>query len=323
MKKLFSVCIALLSICMMLTGCNKNDDYVVRIGSLKGPTTIGLVKLMDDSDNQNTKNNYSFEMAVTADELLPKLISGDLDIALVPANVASVLYNKTNGGIVCLDINTLGVLYAVSGDGTIECVDDLKGKTVYVTNKGTTPDYVTQYILKINDVSPSDVNIEYLSEATEVVATLKEHPDCVGILPQPFVTVACMQNEELKVVLDLTKEWEDTEKDSQGRLVTGVTVARKDFALNNKNIIAQFLKEHKASAEFAVNNAKEASVLVEKFGIIEKAPVAEKAIPKCNITYIDNNDMKDALSSYLKVLYEFDPSSIGGSLPDEDFYYFN
>lgn len=299
------------------------DDYEavdVKIGSLKGPTSMGLVYLMDQAEKNEAANNYEFKMVATADELLPSMISGDLDIVLVPANVASVLYNKTEGAVSVIDINTLGVLYIVSGDDTIQSMEDLKGRTVYLTGKGTTPDYVLQYLLKENGLT-EDVTLEYKSEATEVAAVLTETPEVVGVLPQPYVTAACAQNENLAVVLDLTKEWASVQGEGGSSLVTGVTVVRNAFLEENKAAVDKFLEEHAASADFANEHVEEAAELVAAAGIIEKAPVAAKAMPKCNITYIDGTDMKTALSGYLEVLFEQDASSVGGSLPNDDFYY--
>ena len=321
MKKILATLLTVaLSMCL-LCGCSSKSTTEIRVGSLKGPTTIGLLKLMDDNSNGESKNTYTFEMASAADELLPKMISGDLDIALVPANVAAVLYNKTEGGVVVLDINTLGVLYAVSGDDSVSSVADLKGRTIYLTGKGTTPDYVTQYLLSENGLTTDDVNIEYLSEATEVAANLKEHPENIGILPQPFVTAACIQNENLKVCLDLTEEWDKLNASTGSRLVTGVTVCRREFLENNEKAVKTFLEEHKASAEYVESDVEGAAALTVAQGIIEKEPVAVKAIPNCNITYIDGDELKSALSGYLSVLYDLDPTTVGGLLPSEDFYY--
>ena len=299
------------------------DDYVaadIKIGSLKGPTSMGLVYLMDQADKGEAANNYEFTMAATADELLPSMISGDLDIVLVPANVASVLYNKTEGAVSVIDINTLGVLYMVSGDDTIQSMEDLKGRTVYLTGKGTTPDFVLQYLLKENGLT-ADVTLEYKSEATEVAAVLTENTEVIGVLPQPYVTAACAQNENLSVVLDLTQEWAAVQGEGGSSLVTGVTVVRNAFLEENKAAVDKFLEEHAASAAFANEHVEEAAELVAAAGIIEKAPVAVKAMPKCNITYIDGSDMQTALSGYLTVLFEQDASSVGGSLPGDDFYY--
>ncbi|MDE6387448.1 MAG: ABC transporter substrate-binding protein [Lachnospiraceae bacterium] len=306
------------------------DDVTIRIGSLKGPTSMGLVYLMDQADKGEAAQQYEFTMTAAADELLPSMISGDLDIVLVPANVASVLYNKTEGGVSVIDINTLGVLYMVSGDNTIKGMEDLKGKTVYLTGKGTTPDYVLHYLLKENGLTESDVTLQYKSEATEVAAVLTENPEAIGVLPQPFVTAACAQNENLAVVMDLTEQWDVVqEKNGSGQdgtksqLVTGVTVVRNTFLEEHKTAVDKFLEEHAASAAYANEHVEEAAELVAAAGIIEKAPVAVKAMPKCNITYIDGGDMMNALEGYLSVLCEQDAASVGGGLPGEDFYYIN
>ncbi len=203
MKKRILAVMMCIVFCMAgLAGCGKaaeetqktQEDVVIRIGSLKGPTSMGLVYLMSQSESGEAEGSYTFTMAAAADELLPQIVSGELDIALVPANVASVLYHKTKGGISVIDINTLGVLYMVSGDVSVDCMEALKGRTVYLTGKGTTPDFVFQYLLAENGLTPDDMTLEYKSEATEVAAILKDDPSAIGILPQPFVTAACMKS---------------------------------------------------------------------------------------------------------------------------------
>ena len=297
------------------------EEVTVRVGSLKGPTSMGLVYLMEQAEKGEAVNHYEFTMAASADELLPAMISGDLDIVLIPANVAGVLYMKTEGGVSVIDINTLGVLYMVSGDSGIKGMDDLKGRTLYLTGKGTTPDYVLQYLLRENGLTTQDVTLEYKSEATEVAAILAKTPDAIGVLPQPFVTAACAQNEELSVVMDLTEQWNAVQKESGSRLVTGVTVVRNSFLEEYQDTVERFMEEHKASAAYANEHVEEAAELVAAAGIIEKAPVAVKAMPACNITYMDGDDMKMALSGYLEVLFGQDAASVGGGLPGDEFYY--
>lgn len=294
----------------------------IRVGSLKGPTSIGLVSLMNEAKEGNTKLKYAdFTVAAAADELTAEFIQGNLDIVLVPANVASVLYNKTNGAVRVLDINTLGVLYMVTGSQGISSMEDLKGKTIYLTGKGTTPDYVLQYLLEENGIDDDEVNVEYKSEAAEVAALLAENPDAIGLLPQPFVTAACTQNEKLEVVLDMTEEWEKIQGEEGGKLVTGVTIARSEFVENYPELAEEFISEHKESTAFTETNLDETADYVVELGIIAKAPVAKEAIPKCNIVCITGEEMKTDLSGYLKVLFEKDKTSVGGELPAEDFYY--
>lgn len=304
------------------TPAAKTDgSYSLKVGSLKGPTSMGLVELMDKSQKGTANGSYEFTMVTAADELLGKVVSGELDVALVPANMASILYTKTNHGITVLDINTLGVLYGISGDDSIKSAVDLKGKTVYLTGKGTTPDYALQHVLKANGLTTDDVTLEYKSEAAEVASILKEKPEAVGLLPQPFVTAALAQNDSLKMVLDLTKEWDAKAGADGGSLVTGVTICRNEVLKEQKEAIDTFMAEHKTSAEYVNANVSEAAALVVSAGIIEKAPVAEKAIPYCSITYVDGENMKSLLSGYLKVLFDMEPSSVGGTLPDDSFYY--
>lgn len=303
------------------TGTSAAAGYTLRIGSLKGPTSMGLVELMDQAAKGEAKGSYEFTMVTAADELLGKIVSGDLDVALVPSNMASIIFNKTNHGVNVLNINTLGVLYVVSSDDSIKSIADLKGKTVYLTGKGTTPDYALQYLLKANGMTTDDVTLEYKSEPTEVAALLKEKPDAIGLLPQPFVSVAMAQNDTLKMVLDLTKEWDAVSGEDGGSLVTGVTICRGELFEEHADAIQTFMEEQKASAAFANENVAETAKLVAAAGIIEKAPVAEKAIPYCSITYIDGTDMKNRLYGYLSALYEMDPATVGGELPTKDFFY--
>lgn len=297
----------------------ESSDVVIRFAALKGPTSMGLAKLCKDAKEGNTKVTYDFSMKTGADEILPLLLKGELDIALIPANAAANLYQKSQGAIAAIDINTLGVLYMVSGDDQIASVEDLKGRTIYLTGKGTTPDLALQHLLKSTGIELSEVTIEYKSEATEVAAVMAKNPDAIGLLPMPYVIAACAQNENLKIVLDVNKEWE---KINNGKgLVTGVTVARKAFLEENPAAVASFLEDHRNSVEYVNGNVEEAAELIVELGVVEKAPVAQKAIPKCNIVSIEGEEMKTLLSEYLQILYTQDKEFIGGALPGEDFYY--
>lgn len=305
-----------------LAGCGQQEEPVaVRVGGLKGPTSMGLVFLQEQAESGQAAQEYEFIMAVAADELLPLMIKGELDIALIPANVAGVLYNKTEGGVSVIDINTLGVLYLVSGDNTIDSMESLRGRTVYLTGKGTTPDYVLQYLLRANGIDPSECPLEYRSEATEVAALLAEQPQAAGLLPQPFVTVACAQNEELDVVLDMNEQWNLAQGEGGSSMVTGVTVVRNAFLQEYPGAVQSFLEEHAASVRVIQEDPDKGAQLVVAAEIIAKEPIARKAIPQCNITYIDGEEMRQALSGYLQVLFEQDPASVGGKMPGEDFYY--
>ena len=301
---------------------NENaSGAAVRVGSLKGPTSMGLAELMDRAEKGENENDYTFTMAGKADELVGSVANGDLDIVLVPANVASILYTKTQGNVNVIDINTLGVLYVVASDDSISSMEDLKGKTLYMTGKGTTPEYVMNYLLSENGLNDGDVTLEFKSEAAEVASVLKEDPSAVGVLPQPFATAACIQNEALKPVLDLTEQWNLLNKENGSQLVTGVTIVRSDFLKENEEAVKLFIEDHKASAAYTSEHLDEAAEMVAALGIVEKAPIAKKAMPACNIVCITGEEMKSALSGYLSVLEAADAKSIGGQLPGDDFYY--
>lgn len=292
------------------------SDEVLRVGSLKGPTTMGLVNLMSEVES-GAKNGYSFEMQSQPDVIMSELVSGKLDIALLPANVAAVAYNKTNHGVSAIDINTLGVLYCVTGDENIKSVKDLAGKTVLSTGQGASPEYVLNYLLEKNGVT--DCDVQFKSEATEIAALLKQDPAQIAILPQPFVTVATAQNDQLKVAFSLTDEWKSVSPDS--KLLTGVTVVRNEVLENRAAEVDQFIADHQASTEKAATDVDATAELVAKYGIIAKASVAKKALPNCNIVAIAGDEMKTDLAGYLQVLFDANPKSVGGTMPDDDFYY--
>lgn len=292
-----------------------------RIASLKGPTTMGLVGLMRDADSGDARHDYQVTMYGTADEIAPQLLQGEIDAALIPCNLASVLYNKSEGALQIAAINTLGVLYVVTTSEDIQSVADLAGATVYTTGKGTTPEYVLNYVLSQNGLQPGrDVTIEYMSEATEVLAAMQlssGYP--VAMLPQPYVTTAQMQVEGLRAALDMTEEWDKVSPDSA--LVTGVVVVRRDFAEQNPDALREFLEDYRASTEFVNANTDEAAALVAQYGIVPKEEVAKQALPACNITFIDGAEMKEKVGGYLQVLFDQNPQAVGGAMPDDAFYY--
>lgn len=292
----------------------------MRIAGLQGPTTMGMVKLMKDQESMESPL-YDVTMYGAADEIVPLLTKGELDAAAIPANLAATLYQKTEGKIQVAAVNTLGVLYVVTTGDDVASVADLAGKTIYSTGKGTTPEYVLNYILTENGIDPAkDVTIEYKSEATEVLSTLQSAGEgAVAVLPQPYVTAAQAQVEGLNVALDLTEEWNKIDPNSQ--LITGVLAVRSDYAEQHPEELEVFLADYRSSIEWVTANTADAAQLVAEYGIVAKAPLAEKALPACNITYMDGADMKQALSGYLDVLYQQDAASVGGALPGDDFYY--
>ena len=297
------------------TASAETADGALRVAVLKGPTTMGLVNLMAGEDAAD----YDFEMYGKADEIVPQLVKGELDAAAVPANLAATLYQKTNGAIEVACINTLGVLYVVENGETVNSVEDLKGKTIVTTGKGTTPEYVLRYILTENGVDPdNDVTLDFYSEATEALAQLQAGTSTIAMLPQPFVTSALAQVEGLRVALDMNEEWE---KVAGSKLVTGVLVARKDAVEADPARFAAFMDGYKASVEAANTDLENTAALCEQYGIVAKAALAQKALPNCNIVFETGDEMKTDLETYFNVLYAADPTSVGGQLPADDFYY--
>ena len=308
------------------------DMAEIRIAALKGPTGMGLVKLMQDAQEQGSAdasaaqgseaagNRYTVTLAGSADAITPDLIQGDLDAACVPANLAAVLAQKTQGQIVTLAVNTLGVLYIVENGNAVQSMADLKGKTLVAAGKGSTPEYALRYLLTQNGLDPDrDVTIDWKSEHSECVAALATGQATIALLPQPFVTVAQTKIEGLRMALDLTEEW--NKLDNGSGLITGVIVARRDVVEANPGAVDSFLQDYAASVEWVNANNADAAQLIAEYGIIEAAPVAEKALPYCNIVCITGSEMKDKLSGYLQVLADAEPSSVGGALPGDDFYY--
>lgn len=302
----------------------KAEPVDVNIAALKGPTAMGMVKFMDDVDNGEVDDeNYNFQIAASADEVTPKLVQGELDIAAVPANLASVLYNNTKGQVQVLAVNTLGVLYIVENGETVQSAADLKGKTIYASGKGSTPEYALNYILTENGIDPaSDVTIEWKSEHSECVAALANDPSGIAMLPQPFVTTAQTKNPDIRVALDLTEEWDKIQEDKEEKsaLLTGVVVARSEFVKENPEAVANFLDHYKESVDYVNDNTDDAAKLVGQYEIVTEE-VAKKALPECNIVCITGDEMKEQLSGYLQVLLDANAQSIGGALPEDDFYY--
>ena len=300
------------------------DPIDVNVMALKGPTAMGMVEFMNEADSGTiTDNNYHFNITAATDEVSAALAQGTTDIATVPANLASVLYNNTEGGVQVLAINTLGVLYIVESGDTVHSVEDLRGKTIYASGKGNTPEAALNYVLTQNGIDPSaDVTIEWKSEQAECLSALMAEENAIAMLPQPFVTTAQAQSESLRVALDLTEEWDALQADSEtpSTLVTGVVVARTAFVEEHPEVVSAFLDHYQESVDYVNSNVEEAAQLVGQYEIVT-AEVAQKALPECNIVFIEGAEMKEKLSGYLSVLFEQNAQSVGGALPDDAFYF--
>ncbi len=320
MKKLVSMLLALTLVLIM--GCAQAEDSTsettaVRIGALKGPTSMGMAQMLKDAADGNS--NYQFTIAGAPDEITALLVKGELDVAAVPSNLASVLYNNTNGGVKVAMINTLGILYVVEAGDTVKSVADLKGRTVYSSGKGATPEYSVDYILSQNGIDPeTDVTVEFKSEHTELAAALQSGTADLAVLPEPFVTTVLAGNDNLRVALNLNEEW-DKVSDGSG-MVTGVLVVRSEFAEQHPDELTALLEAYEQSVNFVNENPAEAAAIIEQNGIA-KAAVAEQAIPKCNIVFISGNEMRTKVEGFLEILFDMNPKAVGGALPGDDFYY--
>lgn len=319
MKKTVSLILALV-LAFSVSGCSENKAEIgnepVNITMLKGSTGIGAVKLMEESEKNETDGNYNINVSAAADDAMAKIISGEVDIAAVPTNIAPLIYNKTNGNIAVLAVNTLGVLYIVENGDSIHTIKDLEGKTIYSSGQGAVPEYVLNYLLEKNNVE--NVNIVYMTEHAEVAAALADGRADIALLPEPNVTAVIMKNSEIRIAVDVNDEWKKT---NGSELAMGCIVAGKEFIDENKEAVDIFLKEYSESIDYVNNNVSEAAELVEKYGIMVSSDAAVKAIPNCNIVYKEKDEMKTMLEAFYDVLYKANPKSVGGEIPDTELYY--
>ena len=310
---MITAAVMLFSLAAFAACSKKQDDTEIRIAALKGPTGMGMVKL---ADKQNYPN-YTVSIEASPDALNPRIISGEVDVAAVPVNLASVLYNKLDGDISVLAVSTLGVIYVVEAGSEVNSVADLAGKTVYATGQGATPEYILNYLLDKNGVAGS-VEVNYVGEHAALATMLADGSAEIGMLPEPNVTSTLAGNDSLRIALNLTEEWN---KVCSTELVQGVVIARKSFVNEHPEAIEQFLREYEKSSAFVNENIDEAAKFIVDAGILGNVEIAKKAIPNCNISFSKGEAMHKAVEGMLAVLFEANPKSIGGKLPDKDFYY--
>ena len=310
---MITAAVMLFSLAAFAACSKKQDDTEIRIAALKGPTGMGMVKL---ADKQNYPN-YTVSIEASPDALNPRIISGEVDVAAVPVNLASVLYNKLDGDISVLAVSTLGVIYVVEAGSEVNSVADLAGKTVYATGQGATPEYILNYLLDKNGVAGS-VEVNYVGEHAALATMLADGSAEIGMLPEPNVTSTLAGNDNLRIALNLTEEWN---KVCSTELVQGVVIARKSFVNEHPEAIEQFLREYEKSSAFVNENIDEAAKFIVDDGILGNVEIAKKAIPNCNISFSKGEAMHKAVEGMLAVLFEANPKSIGGKLPDKDFYY--
>lgn len=323
MKKVISL-LLVFAILFAFAACGTTDNeekpyesISMKVAGLSGPTGIGLVNLMKSQDDKTAKNDYQFSVVSDPTEIVSGMTNGSYDIAACPINLAATLYNKLEGNIQVLSVNTKGVLYILENGNTINSLSDLAGKKLYATGQGSTPEYILNYLLDKSGISDK-VEVEYVTSHDELATLAASGKATISMLPEPKVTAALSKNADLRIALNLTEEFE---KISGKTLIQGVVIAKKDFVEQNPEAVKMFLKEYEASINLANSDIENTSALCEQYGIIPKATVAKKAIPNCNITYIDGADMKASVLANLQIFFDANPKSIGGKLPNDDFYY--
>ena len=296
----------------------------VRLAVISGPTGIGAAKLLTDSDRGETVNHYTYTIASDNNEVVSGLTSqeGEFDIAMVASNMAANLYNKTDGDVRILALGTQGVLHILEGSGgtAIQSMADLKGKTIYATGQGANPEYILRHLLTENGLDPDkDVEIVF-ADPTEISAKLLSGEIDTAMLPVPAATAAIAKSQgSVRDAIDLTQAWNDLDNGSQ--LIMSAVVARADFIEEHPQAVQTFLREYEGSVTYVRDNPELAAELVAQLGITPSATIAQQAIPQCNLVFLSGADMKPAISGYFEVLYDIDPTAVGGALPDDGIYY--
>lgn len=314
-KKIFAV-LSLMS-AVLLGGCATKPVEPLEVAALNGPTGIGMVQMLEEMEGaENPK--YNIVLYQSPDEIVGKVVSGELDIACVPSNLGAVLYNKTEGGIKLLGMNTLGVLYIVENGQTVQNIEDLKGKTILSSGKDSTPEFVLNYILNEAGLVPGeDVTVEFVGNHSDIASKLMAEEGTIALLPEPFVTTVLAKDENIRMAIDVNEAWNNL---NQMDLPMGIIVANANVVKDNAKGIEAFLEDYEASVKFVDENLEDAATLVEKFGIVPNAALAKVAIPKCNIVYRDSSDSEDSLNKFYEILEQANPKAVGGKLPDEAFY---
>ncbi len=298
---------------------------------LSGPTGVGAAKLMADwtyaeEHDQRTPDGKfividSAEVVTDNTEVAAALTNGDADIAAIATNAAANLSVKTDGGIQVLAVNTLGVLYILEKGNTVQTMADLAGKTLYCPSntKGGNPEHILNHLLEKNGVSPSDVDIQWLTPQ-EITAKLTSSDAGICMLPVPAATALMVQDSGVRQALSLSEEWENL---GEGPLPMGCIVARTQYVEENPEGVEAFLSAYEESIAYMSDpdNLADAAALVAQFGITPNAKVAEMAIPQCNLTYVTGKEMHTMLEDYYSILFQAAPDSIGGGLPYDSFYY--
>ena len=332
MKKMMSMLLALMLV-WTLAACGGNkqptptdntpvEPVDMNVYVLSGPTGIGAVNLRAKAEaGEKLANNYHVTMTGANDEVVAAVSNGQADVACVATNLASVLYNKTQGGVKVLAVNTLGVLSILTNGTELHAISDLQGKTVYSPGQGANPEYILRYVLQGNGLDPdADLTVRFVGEGSELLSVWESERDAVIMAPQPVATALLAQNENASKAFDMTEEW-DKVAGGESKLMMGCVIVRTAFLEEHPQAVEGFLTDYAASIEAAQTDLEGTAALCEQYGIIAKAPLAVKAIPQCGLTYVAGAEMKEQLTGYLTVMFGADPKSVGGQLPGDDFFY--
>ncbi len=330
MKKIIALLLSL-ALILSFAACakDKKEEATVKkdvnVYVLSGPTGVGALNLWEEAELGTSQHNYKFTLTAANDEIIAAVSNGSADIAAVATNMASSLYNKTEGGVTVLAVNTTGVLSILSnGNSETEqalpqSLADLKGRTIYSPGQGANPEYILRYVLSGNGLDlENDITIKFVTDGSELTTVWATDPTALIMAPQPVATTLALKQNAVKL-FDMTEEWSKISTDSS--LMMGCVIVRNEFLKENKEVVNTFLNEYKASIEKAQSDVENTAKLAEKRGIIPSAAVAQKAIPQCGLTFVSGEEMKKDLGGYLNVMFNANPKSVGGKLPLDDFYY--
>jgi len=292
----------------------------VRILTLKGPTGMGMANVWNDA-NSDPDSKYKFTRKDSPDLVKTEVLLGKYDIAALPTNVAAALYNSGKADLQVVAVNTLGVLHIVENGNTVTDVKSLNGKTIHATGGGSTPEFILRYVLKENGIDPDkDVTLTFVADHTELASYLAANVYAIGMLPEPNVSAVLTANKSFRVALDMTEEWNKVTGENAS-LIQGVFIARKAFIDEHPTVVNAFLDDYNASQKLVNEDPETGANYIVECGIFAKAAVAKKAIPGCNITFLEGDAMKSGVSKCLQVLFDAAPASVGNSLPTDSFYY--
>ncbi len=323
--KFLALILALLMIAMAAVSCGQKPDteLEIKINMLNGTTALGMAKMIVDANNDADEMNYNIELFTSADGITGPIVSGECDIAALPTNVAAKLYKASGGKVQLLAVNTLGVLYLLQNGTTVTSFEDLKGKTIYLPGAGSNPEYITAALLEANGLKVGeDVILDTTSypspDALQTALVSNIAGVELAVLPEPKVTVTQMNNSAVQIAMNFTDKWEEVY--GENTLAQGCLVVNTEFAKTHPEELAKFLEDYKASVEYVMSGSDEAINTIVEAGILPKAPIAKKALPNCNICFIDGDDMKTAMTVFYEKLFESNNASIG-AIPDDGFYY--